>query len=88
MRLPIRLMRDTSAALDVNIYLVGADDSGWGRRYILFERADNPLLPVTAATVQVIVTLSEMPKEFKKGNLSITDNATITKEPEALDPID
>ena len=28
-----------------------------------------------------------MPKEFKKGNLSITDNATISKEPEALDPI-
>ena len=51
-------------------------------------RADNPLLPVTAATVQVIVTLSEQPKEFLKGNLSISDNATISKEPEALTPID
>ena len=28
-----------------------------------------------------------MPKEFLKGNLSITDNATISKEPEALDPM-
>ena len=37
--------------------------------------------------MQVIVTLSEQPKEFKKGNLSITDNATISKEPEALTPI-
>ena len=35
-------------------------------------RVDNPLLPVKSATVQVIVTLSELPKEFKKGNLSIS----------------
>ena len=76
---------DTSAALDINIFLVG-DDAGQPTVYSI-RRVDNPLLPVTSATVQVIVTLSEQPKEFKKGNLVITDNATISKEPEALDPI-
>ena len=76
---------DTSKALDINIFLVGSDVGG--PTVYSIRRADNPLLPVSAATVQVIVTLSELPKEFKKGNLSITDNATITKEPEALVPI-
>ena len=77
---------DTSKALDVNIFLVGADAEAGPTVYSI-RRADNPLLPATAATLQVIVTLSEMPKELKKGNLSISDNATISKEPEALDPI-
>ena len=76
---------DTSKALDVNIGLV-ADDDDAGPTVYSMRRADNPLLPVTSATVQVIVTLSEMPKEFKKGNLSISDNATIA-DPVALDPI-
>ena len=80
---------DTSAALDFNIYLVDPDlegDAGDPTVYSI-RRADDLLLPVTAATVQVVVTLSEKPKEFKKGNLSITDNATISKEPEALPPV-
>ena len=76
---------DLSAALDINIFLVGGD-AGEPEVYSI-RRVDNPLLPVKSATVQVIVTLSELPKEFKKGNLSISDNATISKEPEALDPI-
>ena len=71
--------------MDVNVFLVAADAAGGPRVYSV-ERVDNPLLPVTADIVQVIITLSEMPREFKKGNLSITDNATITKEPEALNP--
>ena len=81
---------DTSKALDFNIYLVDPDLVGVAGVPTVYSirRADNPLLPVTAATVQVIVTLSEQPKEFLKGNLSITDNATISKEPEALTPID
>ena len=74
-----------SKKLDVNIQLLSADDADGPTVYSI-RRADNPLLPVTAATVQVIVTLSEMPKEFKKGNLSISDNATIA-DPAALDPI-
>ncbi len=77
---------DKSNAFDVNIFLVGSDDA-LGPTIYSMERVGSTLLPVTAATVQVIVTLSEMPKEFKKGNLSITDNATISKEPEALDPV-
>ena len=79
---------DTSKALDVNIFLVATDPTGdaGDPMIISMRRADNPLLPVTAATVQVIVTLSEMPKEFKKGNLSISDNATIA-DPVALDPV-
>ena len=76
---------DTSKALDATIFLVDADDAGLPTVYSI-RRADNPLLPATAATVQVIVTLSEMPKEFKKGNLSISDNATIA-DPAALDPV-
>ena len=71
--------------MDVNIDLVSEDDTDGPTVYSI-RRVDNPLLPVTAATVQVIVTLSEMPKEFKKGNLSISDNATIA-DPAALDPI-
>ena len=39
------------------------------------ERADNPLLPVTADTVQVIITLSEMPRAFTKDHVSVS-NAT------------
>ena len=77
---------DKSAALDVNIFLVGADSAAGPAVYSI-RRTDNFLLPVTADTVPVIVTLSEMPKEFKKGNLSISGNATISKEPEALDPV-
>ena len=76
---------DTSAALDINIFLV--DDDAGDQTVYSIRRVDNPLLPVKSATVQVIVTLSELPKEFKKGNLSISDNATISIEPEALDPI-
>ena len=39
------------------------------------ERADSPLLPVTADTVQVIITLSEIPKVFTKDHVSVS-NAT------------
>ena len=38
-------------------------------------RASDPLLPVTAATENVIILLSEQPKEFKKANVDVT-NAT------------
>jgi hypothetical protein len=75
---------DTSAALDVTIHLVKAEADVGAPTVYSMTRVGNPLLPVTAETVQVIVTLSEMPQEFKKGNLSISDNATITKDPEVL----
>ena len=38
-------------------------------------RASDPLLPVTAATENVIILLSEQPKEFTKDNVDVT-NAT------------
>ena len=76
---------DTSKELNKDVFLVAAD-TDQNPMVISMRRADNPLLPVTAATVQVIVTLSEEAKEFKKGNFSISDNATIA-DPVALDPI-
>ena len=77
---------DTSKALDATIFLVDADVAGLPTVYSI-RRADNPLLPVTAATVQVIVTLSEMPKEFKKGNLIIDAAHGTIADPVALDPV-
>ena len=38
-------------------------------------RASDPLLPVTAATENVIILLSEQPKAFTKDNVDVT-NAT------------
>ena len=76
---------DTSKELNKDVFLVAAD-TDQNPMVISMRRADNPLLPVTAATVQVIVTLSEEAKEFKKGNFSISDNATIA-DPVALDPV-
>ena len=74
---------DTSAALDVNIFLVAAD-AGVPTVYSI-QRADNPLLPVTSATVQVIIILSEMPKEFTKDHVSVTN--AIHGDPVALEAI-
>ena len=74
---------DTSAALDVNIHLVAADE-GAPTVYSI-RRADNPLLPVTSATVQVIILLSEKAKAFTKDHVSVS-NAT-HDEPVALGAI-
>ena len=76
---------DKSKEFNKDIFLVSSDQAA-GPTVISMARVDNPSLPVTAATVQVIVTLSEQAKEFKKGNLSISDNATIA-DPVALDPV-
>jgi hypothetical protein len=74
-----------SKKVDVNIHLVNSDQGG--PTIYSIRRAADPLLPVTADTFQVIITLSEMAKEFKKANVRISDNATITKDPEALQPV-
>ena len=56
-------------------------------------RASDPLLPVTAATENVIILLSEQPKEFTKDNVDVT-NATwgdpvalvaLPEDPDGLD---
>ena len=77
---------EKSKKVDVTIDLVGGDALAGPTVYSI-RRAADPLLPVTADTFQVIITLSEMAKEFKKGNVRISDNATITKDPEALEPV-
>ena len=48
-------------------------------------RADDPLLPVTAATVNIIILLSEKPKAFTKDHVDVS-NAT-WGDPVALEPI-
>ena len=48
-------------------------------------RTGDPLLPVTAATENVIILLSEQPKEFTKDHVDVT-NAT-WGDPVALEPI-
>ena len=67
------------AAGTVTIHYVAADQ-GKPRVYSM-ERADTPLLPVTAATVQIVIRLSETPDKFTAADhLSVT-NAT------AADPV-
>ena len=80
-----------SAAASIEINFVGADD-GAPTVYSI-RRAADPLLPVTAATVDVIILLSEKPKEFKKGNVSVTnathvDPVALVEIPEDADGID
>ena len=68
-----------AAAGTVTIHYVAADQ-GKPRVYSM-ERADTPLLPVTAATVQIVIRLSETPDKFTAADhLSVT-NAT------AADPV-
>ena len=60
-----------SAAASIEIHYVRAepaDEAGDPTVYSI-RRAADPLLPVTAATENVIIVLSEKPKEFKKGNI-------------------
>ena len=80
---------DTSGEGNWDIYLVNGfrspigplppsplvDGDGVPPTVYSIERADNPLLPVTADTVQVIITLSEMPRAFTKDHVSVS-NAT------------
>ena len=74
---------DTSKALDVNIFLVAADAGG--PTVYSIERTDNPLLPVTSATLQIIITLSEKPKAFTKDHVSVSN--AIHGDPVALEAI-
>ena len=66
-----------SAAASIEIHYVraeAADPAGDPTVYSI-RRAADLLLPVKDATVDVIIVLSEKPKEFKKGNVDVT-NAT------------
>ena len=79
----VRTVDGKSAEASVEIKYVGADQ-GKPRVYSI-RRADSPALPVTAATVQVVVRLSEKPAEFTKDHISVTE-ATVA-DPVALVPV-
>ena len=75
---------DTSKEFNVDVQLLASDVVGGPTVYSI-RRNDGSSIPVKAATVDVIITLSEMPKEFKKGNIDVS-NAT-HGDPVALTPI-
>ena len=65
-----------SAAASIEIHFVRGDGTNpTGQDNVVdptvysIRRAADPLLPVKDATVDVIILLSEKPKEFKKGNV-------------------
>ena len=66
-----------SAEASIAIYYVAGEPEGEAGDPTVYSirRASDPLLPVTAATENVIILLSEQPKEFTKDNVDVT-NAT------------
>ena len=72
-----------SAEASIAIYYVAGDGTDPGQlddnvsdpTVYSIRRASDPLLPVKAATENVIILLSEQPKEFTKDNVDVT-NAT------------
>ena len=76
---------DTTAEFKQTIQLI-ADDEGMPVVHSI-RRVSDPLLPLTKddTTVQVVVTLSEKPREFKKDHISVTE--ADVADPVALDPI-
>ena len=80
-----------SAATSLEIHYVGAEPSSEDAqdpRVISIERVGDALLPVTAATFDVLITLSEEPRKdgFKKDHIDVS-NATAA-DPVALDTVD
>ena len=87
-----------SAEASIALYYVAGepeDEAGDPTVYSI-RRASDPLLPVTAATENVIILLSEQPKAFTKDNVDVT-NATwvdpvalvaVPEDPDGLDNTD
>ena len=75
-----------NAEASITIYYVAAEpDAPDNMPMVLsIRRASDPLLPVTAATENVIILLSEKPKAFTKDHVDVT-NATWV-DPVALEP--
>ena len=74
----LRTLDGKSAEASITINYVRAEpiEVGAGDPTVYsIRRASDPLLPVTAATENVIILLSEQPKEFTKDNVDVT-NAT------------
>ena len=78
---------DTSAEFKQTIQLI-ADDEGMPMVHSI-RRVSDPLLPLGKddTSVQVVITLSEQPREFKKDHISVTE-ADVDGDPVALDPIE
>ena len=72
-----------NAEASITINYVTAD--GGAPTVYSIRRASDPLLPVTAATVNIIILLSEKPKAFTKDHVDVS-NAT-WGDPVALEPI-
>ena len=65
-----------SAEASIAIYYVAGEPENAGVPTVYsIRKASDPLLPVTAATENVIILLSEQPKEFTKDHVDVT-NAT------------
>ena len=76
----LRTVDGKSAEASITINYVRADGTGANPNVsdptvYSIRRASDPLLPVTAATENVIILLSEQPKAFTKDNVDVT-NAT------------
>ena len=72
----LRTLDGKSAEASITINYVRAEPTDAGDPTVYsIRRASDPLLPVTAATENVIILLSEQPKEFTKDNVDVT-NAT------------
>ena len=84
----VRTVDGKSAEASLTINYVRAEPTGDAGDPMVYSirRASDPLLPVTAATENVIILLSEQPKEFTKDNVDVT-NATWV-DPVALVAID
>ena len=74
-----------SKKVNIDVHLLAVDDPDVAPRVYSIRRVDNPLVKATADTLQVIITLSEQPKSFKKANVSVS-NAT-HGDPVALEPV-
>ena len=64
-----------NAEASITINYVRAEPAAGDPRVYSIRRASDPLLPVKAATENVIILLSEQPKEFTKDHVDVT-NAT------------
>ena len=83
----VRTADGKNAEASITIYYVAAEpDAPDNMPMVLsIRRASDPLLPVTAATENVIILLSEKPKAFTKDHVDVT-NATWV-DPVALVPL-
>ena len=72
-----------SAEASITIHYVHSDNGA--PTVFSMRRANDPLLPVTTETVNVIILLSEKPKAFTKDNVDVTNSTW--GDPVALEPI-